>query len=105
MANQVPIQGAITAANGRSTNLLDDPTFFVIHDVLQLGWSLVELKSRIKTVACNLTLDALPFFPNSDPTTGGRFNASLNKMSLDLNEALLKPQPDIIKATLINIVL
>ena len=48
---------AHTSPNNKTpTTLLSDPTFQLIHNAFLLGWSLMELRSRIQTMACILLL-------------------------------------------------
>lgn len=104
MASQAPAQGTPSAPKGRPADLLNDATFVAIHDVLLLGWSLVELKSRIKVIACNLALDELKSNATVSGGTASFSNAVLNRLSVEVSKKLL-PQPDIIVATLKNIIL
>src|SRR5947208_3836908 len=49
---------AHTSPNSKTaTTLLSDPTFQLIHNAFLLGWSLMELKSRIQITACILSLN------------------------------------------------
>src|SRR5437868_11760639 len=49
---------AHTSPNSKtSTTLLSDPTFQLIHNAFLLGWSLMELKSRVQITACTLSLN------------------------------------------------
>lgn len=102
MIGQAPTQGSATAAttsNKHSTALLNDPTFADIHDVFLLGWSLVELKSRIQITACNLSLDSITFDNNTSTFSASILNASSS------NGNPSQQQPDVIDAALNNIVL
>src|SRR5439155_18055306 len=43
--------------NKTSMVLLNDPIFKAIHNAFLLGWSLMELKSRVQITACTLSLN------------------------------------------------
>ena len=52
MNGQAPNQNGSTPGTpvtpgGKPSVLLDDPIFSAIHDALQMGWSIIELKSRL----------------------------------------------------------
>ncbi len=63
--NSLPQQPGTSAAsntntspnNKATTTLLSDPTFQAVHNALLLGWSLMELKSRVQITASTLSLD------------------------------------------------
>jgi hypothetical protein len=99
MASQAPAQGTPNVASGRSTDLLKDSTFAAIHDVFLLGWSLIELKSRIQIVACNLLLESIAF--DKDSST---FSASILDVPAPTGSTATL-QPNVIKTTLTDIVL
>lgn len=102
MIGQAPAQGTATAAttsNKHSTALLNDPTFADIHDVFLLGWSLVELKSRIQIMACNLSLDSITFDKSTSTFSASVLNASSSTGNTS------QQQPNVIDAALNNIVL
>src|SRR5947209_10021777 len=46
-----------SSKNKTSLALLDDPIFKAIHNAFLLGWSLMELKSRIQITVCTLSLN------------------------------------------------
>jgi hypothetical protein len=46
-----------SSKNKTSLALLDDPIFKAIHNAFLLGWSLMELKSRVQITACTLSLN------------------------------------------------
>jgi len=63
--NSLPQQPGTSAAsntntspnNKATTTLLSDPAFQAVHNALLLGWSLMELKSRVQITASTLSLD------------------------------------------------
>ena len=100
MNDKAPGQDAAAiTSNKHSTALLKDPTFAGIHDVFLLGWSIVELKSRVLITACNLAFDSITF----DKSTSIFSVSVLNASSSDSSTVL--QQPNVIDATLNNIVL
>src|SRR5437588_2322611 len=82
-----------------STTLLSDPTFQLIHNAFLLGWSLMELKSRIQITACILSL-------NPDAVIN-----TLHQLTSTQSDSQPQPQdnqnnlPDSIDSLLENIVL
>ncbi|MFL5658514.1 MAG: hypothetical protein ACJ8CB_30555 [Ktedonobacteraceae bacterium] len=46
-----------SSKNKTSLALLNDPIFKTIHNAFLLGWSLMELKSRVQITACTLSLN------------------------------------------------
>src|SRR5215469_10075150 len=61
MNGQAPNQNGSTpgtpvASGGKPSVLLDDPIFSAIHDALQMGWSIIELKSRLQVAAMSANI-------------------------------------------------
>ena len=98
MINQAPTQTTATS-NKRSTALLSDPTFASIHDVFLLGGSLVEMKSRIQIIGCNLSLDSITFDKSSSTFSASVLNAPSS------NGDTTQQQPSVIDGVLQNVVL
>ena len=102
MIDQAPAPVAATAASAshkRSTALLNDPTFEGIHDIFLLGWSLVELKSRVQITGCNLSLDSFTFDKSTSTFSASVLNAPSSTRDTS------QQQPSTIDEVLTNIVL
>ena len=61
MNGQAPNQNGSTPGTpvtpgGKPSILLDDPIFSAIHDALQMGWSIIELKSRLQVAAMSTSI-------------------------------------------------
>src|SRR5229473_2866069 len=61
MNGQAPNQNGSTPGTpvtpgGKPSVLLDDPIFSAIHDALQMGWSIIELKSRLQVAAMSTSI-------------------------------------------------
>ena len=97
-ANGSPASTSPNAPSNSSSALSNDPIFTAIHNAFLLGWSIMELKSRVQITACNLALDAIIFNQQSSSLV-----ASIN---LPLaGDSTGNQQPDVIDALLKNIVL
>src|SRR5438477_12481964 len=83
-----------------STTLLSDPTFQLIHNAFLMGWSLMELKSRIQIKACilSLNLDAVinalhqltATQPDSQPQSQSDQNNQHDSIDSSLENVVLK---------------
>src|SRR5690348_1157982 len=72
MVGQAPNQNGTTSATSSNSGgppgiLLDDPIFSNVHDAFQLGWSIIELKSRIQIAALSTSITGTP---RTDSTVG-----------------------------------
>ena len=61
MNGQAPNQNGSTPGTpvtpgGQPSASLDDPIFSAIHDALQMGWSIIELKSRLQVAAMSTSI-------------------------------------------------
>src|SRR5438270_8268729 len=86
---------------GRPAALLDDSIFKAIHNAFLLGWSFMELKSRIQVNACNLALDSIAFGKDSSTCIANVLDYS----PPDDDEDTWQTQPNLIDSVLKNIVL
>src|SRR6266446_7329066 len=95
-----------SSKNKTSLALLDDPIFKAIHNAFLLGWSLMELKSRVQITACTLSLnpdlviDALKNQPASTQPGSQPQSAAPPQSQDDQNNP-----PDSIDSLLENVVL
>ena len=67
-------------SNDNPSALLDDPIFSAVHDAFQLGWSILELKSRIQIAALSTSITGTP---HAAVTT-----ASINSSQSQTNQTL-----------------
>src|SRR6266705_2379909 len=105
MSSQAPAKVSTSGSAASNTNtssnnklsmaLLNDPVFKAIHNAFLLGWSLMELKSRVQILGCNLSLNFI------------RVESLPNSNTYKLTASVLDPSPapDLIDSVLKNIVL
>ena len=89
MDGQAPNQNGTTSATlsnsgGPPGVLLDDPIFRNVHNTFQLGWSLIELKSRIQIAALSTSIAGTP----EAETTTGPTNSSQAQAGQHLQKVL-----------------
>jgi hypothetical protein len=56
----IMVDQAQVDSNDNPSALNDDPIFSAVHDAFQLGWSIIELKSRIQIAALSTTITGSP---------------------------------------------
>ena len=71
-------------SNDNPSALLDDPIFSAVHDAFQLGWSIIELKSRIQIAALSTSITGTPQATSTTVSS----NADQNQTSQTLPEVL-----------------
>jgi hypothetical protein len=67
-----------------SSSLTEDPIFSAVHDAFQLGWSIIELKSRIQIAALSTSITGSPRVGS----TAGATNSSQGQASQLLQNVL-----------------
>lgn len=108
MLGQAPNQNGSTPGTpvtpgGKPSALFDDPTFSAIHDALQLGWSIIELKSRIQVAAMSTSIAGpAQTSPAKKPvdSTGDQVATILQEVLSDVDDAksqLLLPESAILQ--------
>src|SRR5215467_5169790 len=98
MDGQAPNQDGTTSATpsnsgGPADVILDDPIFSNVHNAFQLGWSLIELKSRIQIKALSTSITGTPEAEStSGPSNSSQAQAdpSLQKMLATVDAAKTK---------------
>ena len=63
MVGQAPSQNATQASSNVATAprvLLEDSIFKSIHDAFQMGWNIIELKSRLQLASVSSNISGIP---------------------------------------------
>jgi len=108
MNGQAPNQNGSTPGTpvppgGKPSALLDDPIFSAIHDALQMGWSIIELKSRLQVAAMSTSISGpAQTSPAKRPvdSTGGQVDKILQDVLSAVENAksqLLLPESAILQ--------
>ncbi|HYX50299.1 MAG TPA: hypothetical protein VE843_11185, partial [Ktedonobacteraceae bacterium] len=71
-------------SNDNPAALIDDPIFSAVHDAFQLGWSIIELKSRIQIAALSTSITGTPQATSATVST----NSSQNQTNQTLPKVL-----------------
>jgi len=108
MNGQAPNQNGSTPGTqvtpgGKPSVLLDDPIFSAIHDALQMGWSIIELKSRLQVAAMSTSISGpaqTSLAKRPVDSTGGQVDKILQNVLSDVENAksqLLLPESAILQ--------
>src|SRR5258708_1118706 len=108
MNGQAPNQNGSTPGTpvtpgGKPSVLLDDPIFSAIHDALQMGWSIIELKSRLQVAAMSTSISGpaqTSLAKRPVDSTGGPVDKILQNVLSDVENAksqLLLPESAILQ--------
>jgi len=93
MVGQAPVD-----PGGNPTVLPDDPIFSAVHDAFLLGWSIIELKSRIQVAALSTSITGTPQAvsttgpTNSSQSQAGQFLQNVLSTVEDAKKQLLLPE-------------
>ena len=60
--------------------LLEDPIFRPIHDAFQMGWNIIELKSRLQLASMSSNITGIPTTINSTSVTSRLSTTTLAPM-------------------------
>lgn len=114
--NPAQANGATTLVNQSSNDAANpssiggnDPLSTTIHNAILLGWSIMELKSRVQIAASNVMIDSIVFNQQNDSfvasITGPLPNDGNANPQPQPPTASVEVQPDVIDALLQNVIL
>jgi hypothetical protein len=110
MVGQAPSQNATQASSNvapTSRVLLEDSIFKSIHDAFQMGWNIIELKSRLQLASVSSNIAGIPTtVPMNKPTNSIQTQELIQKVLPDVAHAqanLLQPEANIIQPHAITI--
>jgi hypothetical protein len=101
MGDQTPSQNATGAPTNAAVPprvLVEDPIFKSIHDAFQMGWNIIELKSRIQLASVSSSILGTPTtVPMSTSPTSEKADELIQKVA-HAQSNLLQPQAKIIQS-------
>ena len=110
MVGQAPSQDATQASSTVATAprvLLEDSIFKSIHDAFQMGWNIIELKSRLQLASVSSNIAGIPTtVPVNKPTNSIQTHELIQKVLPDVAHAqanLLQPEANIIQPQAITV--
>ena len=110
MVGQAPSQNATQASSNVATAprvLLEDSIFKSIHDAFQMGWNIIELKSRLQLASVSSNIAGVPTtVPVNKPTNSIQTHELIQKVLPDVAHAqanLLQPEANIIQPQAVTV--
>ncbi len=110
MVGQAPSQNATQATSNVAAAprvLLEDSIFKSIHDAFQMGWNIIELKSRLQLASVSSNIAGVPTtVPVNKPTNSIQTHELIQKVLPDVAHAqanLLQPEANIIQPQAVTV--
>jgi len=110
MVGQAPSQNAAQASSNEPAAprvLLEDSIFKSIHDAFQMGWNIIELKSRLQLASVSSNIAGVPTtVPVNKPANSIQTQELIQKVLPDVAHAqanLLQPEANIIQPQAITV--